>query len=314
MRFVLSLLAWLLVAPFAGWAAVRLTGSERGFPLVALIAYTPYVGVAAVVLALALVAIRRRLPATVAGLAGLALLAGVADRAVADDEVAGKGPRLRVLSANVARGSVEARVLTRMIRNRRVDLLSLQELTPELAAQLRRGPAGEILPHAALRTGVGASGTGLMSRRPLALRPMPAGMANRTAVARTRWPGFGSFEVLAVHPPPPTRAQVDGWAPDLRRLPRARARSRTRLLAGDFNATLDHGELRRLLARGYRDAAASAGSGLTGTWPSHRRLPPVAIDHVLAPRSWRVVRADVLDLPGSDHRAVLAELAPPRRS
>ena len=183
---MLSLLAWLFVLPIVVWAAVRLSGSERGFPLVALMAYTPYVGAAAVVLALALAAIRRRLPALVTAVAALALLAGVADRVVADEQIRDDGPRLRVLSANVARGSVEARVLTSMIRTRRVDLLSLQELTPELAAQLRRGPAGDMLPHAALRAGEGASGTGLMSRRRLTLRPMPGGLANRTAVAGTR--------------------------------------------------------------------------------------------------------------------------------
>ena len=68
-----------------------------------------------------------------------------------------------------------------------------------------------------------------------------------------------------------------------------------------------------MLSSGYRDAAASAGAGLRGTWPSDGRLPPVAIDHVLVPAAWRVVSAEVLDLPGSDHRAVLAVLAPPAR-
>jgi hypothetical protein len=35
------IVAWLLVAPCAGWAAIRPFGLERGSPLVPLIAYTP---------------------------------------------------------------------------------------------------------------------------------------------------------------------------------------------------------------------------------------------------------------------------------
>jgi endonuclease/exonuclease/phosphatase (EEP) superfamily protein YafD len=313
-RLAFTLLAWLLVLPFVAWAAIRLSGSERGFPVVALIAYTPYVAAAAAVIALALVAVRRRLPALIAALAAAALGSGLVDRAVPDSEASVDGARLRVLTANVAFSEVEADVLARMVREHRVDVLSLQELTPELAARLRSGRAGRLLPHAAMRAGTGASGTGLMSRRPLTPRPAPPALKNRTAVARVRWPGFGSFEVVAVHPPPPTPGQVGRWGPDLRALPPAVEGGLPRVLAGDFNATLDHAEFRLLLARGYRDAAASAGSGLKGTWPSSRRLPPVAIDHVLVPAAWRVVSVRVLDLPGSDHRAVLAELAPPPSS
>ena len=311
MRLAVTLLAWVLVLPLVAWAAVRLSGSERGFPLVALIAYTPFVAVAAAVVALVLLALRRRLPALLAALAGVTLVAGLADRALPDGRADGASARLRVLTANVAYSEVEPDVLAGMIREHRVDVLSLQELTPELAGRLRGGEAGRLLPHTAMRPGVGASGTGLMSRRPLALQRLPKGLQNRNAVARTRWPGFGAFEVVAVHPPPPTPGHIDNWAPDLRALPRASEGTLPRVLAGDFNATLDHRELRRLVASGYRDAAAAAGSGLAGTWPSDGPLPPVAIDHVLVPASWRVTRVEVLDLPGSDHRAVLAELAPP---
>ena len=41
-----------------------------------------------------------------------------------------------------------------------------------------------------------------------------------------------------------------------------------RILAGDFNATLDHPELRAVLDRGYVDAADAASGGLKPTWPA----------------------------------------------
>ena len=80
------------------------------------------------------------------------------------------------------------------------------------------------------------------------------------------------------------------------------------MLAGDFNATFDHAEFRRLLGRGYRDAAEQAGVALRPTWRVGRTLPPtVAIDHVLADRRIRVVSARSVAIPGSDHRGVLAD-------
>jgi endonuclease/exonuclease/phosphatase (EEP) superfamily protein YafD len=89
-----------------------------------------------------------------------------------------------------------------------------------------------------------------------------------------------------------------------------------RVLAGDFNATLDHALLRRLLDTGYRDAAATVGAGLVGTWGPYDGdpIPPVVIDHVLADRRVGVVAVSVHRVPGSDHRAVLASLTPPRRA
>jgi endonuclease/exonuclease/phosphatase family metal-dependent hydrolase len=86
------------------------------------------------------------------------------------------------------------------------------------------------------------------------------------------------------------------------------------VLAGDFNATLDQAEFRDVVDRGYADAAAVTGKGLEPTFPTmgHRLLPPtVAIDHVLADRRLGISEYGVDDLPGSDHRAVHAQLVLP---
>jgi endonuclease/exonuclease/phosphatase family metal-dependent hydrolase len=86
-----------------------------------------------------------------------------------------------------------------------------------------------------------------------------------------------------------------------------------RVLLGDFNATLDHGGLRELIATGYRDAAEVTGQGLVGTWGPYDgdRIPPVVIDHVLADRRIGVRRFAVHGIPGGDHRAIVAELTLP---
>ncbi len=51
------------------------------------------------------------------------------------------------------------------------------------------------------------------------------------------------------------------------------------ILAGDFNATLDHAAFRRLLDLGYADAASQVGNGLAATWgPRPHRRPGAARD------------------------------------
>jgi endonuclease/exonuclease/phosphatase (EEP) superfamily protein YafD len=84
-----------------------------------------------------------------------------------------------------------------------------------------------------------------------------------------------------------------------------------RLLIGDFNATLDHAVLRRLLATGYRDAGDVAGAGLAASWPYDKLFPRVTIDHVLADRRIGVRGYAVKPVPRSDHRSVFAELLLP---
>jgi endonuclease/exonuclease/phosphatase (EEP) superfamily protein YafD len=114
--------------------------------------------------------------------------------------------------------------------------------------------------------------------------------------------------VQVVHPPPPiSRWAVGRWRGLLREVPAGR------LVLGDFNGTLDNREVRRVLDRGYVDAADAAGAGLQWTYPAGRPALRLTIDHVLVPRSVAVHRVVVRGLPGSDHRAVIAELAVSRR-
>jgi len=54
------------------------------------------------------------------------------------------------------------------------------------------------------------------------------------------------------------------------------------------------------------------GEGLTSTWPTAwPRWLGVQIDHVLVSGGVRAAAARVLDLPGSDHRALLARVVLP---
>jgi endonuclease/exonuclease/phosphatase (EEP) superfamily protein YafD len=128
--------------------------------------------------------------------------------------------------------------------------------------------------------------------------------------ATLRMPDGRSVRVVGVHPYPPTAGNADVWQEALESLPSAGVGAPW-VLVGDFNATLDVGELRELLDRGYDDAAAVAGKGLEPTFPRTWGTPVIAIDHVLADRRLGIVEYSVEEMPGSDHRSIHAELALP---
>ncbi|GAB2917933.1 endonuclease/exonuclease/phosphatase family protein [Micromonospora polyrhachis] len=313
-RTLLTWLCWLAVAPALIWAALRITGFDRG-PLVPLLAFTPYVaGWTVVPVALAL-ALRRWWAAGVAVLTAVALIGVVAPRALADNDPLPGGSTLRVLTANLLVGVADPAAVVELVRAHRVDVLAVQEFTPEAQAALDRHGLADLLPHRQLNAEVGSPGSGLYARFPLSAggtRTNDGGFTQ--AYATVHMPDAPAVLVESAHPCAPyEHQQLRCWHTDLDRQPRATPDGPLRILAGDFNATLDHAPLRALLDTGYVDAAAAAGVGLTGTWGPYDGdfIPPVAIDHVLVDRRIGVRAASVHPLPGSDHRALLAELALP---
>lgn len=120
--------------------------------------------------------------------------------------------------------------------------------------------------------------------------------------------------IVAVHAVAPRMNEMDQWTSDLRWIA-DQCPVGDVILAGDFNATVDHmaplgvdgGDM------GYcRDVASRTGNGMSGTWPSS--LPALAgapIDHVMATENWTPSGSVVLDdAGGSDHRALVVQLEP----
>jgi len=154
-----------------------------------------------------------------------------------------------------------------------------------------------------------------MARRPLrAIVGDPSGSEQLQAALTL--PDGAELALVSVHPYPPLSGpSVRDWQAVLRGLPGSTDGGLPHILAGDFNATLDHRELRHVLDRGYTDAADATGDGLRATFPTasdRRSWPPlITIDHVLVPDTIRVRRVTAYEIPGSDHRAVIAELVLP---
>ena len=83
------------------------------------------------------------------------------------------------------------------------------------------------------------------------------------------------------------------------------------VLAGDLNAPDASAAVQSLLARGLRDAFASAGRGYGYTY-GHTLRPAFSflrIDHILVSPQIEVVRCFTGDTEASDHRPVIADLA-----
>jgi endonuclease/exonuclease/phosphatase (EEP) superfamily protein YafD len=309
-------LAWALVVPWAVWAFGRLLGLERGFPLVPIMAYTPYATAASLLCLAIVVALRRSGPAVVGAAATAVLAAVLVARVQADpgvDAAAKRGPSLTILEGNLAFGRVPPRKLVDLVRRTHADVLAVAELTPAEDRGLEANGLRRLLPNRIATPRADAAGTGLYSRLPMEPRRAPNTTAT-TSAGLLSVHGAPPAEILAVHPESPTGpTSVWRWRDDLRKLPRAATPGALRILAGDFNATLDHHELRSLIVTGYQDAGDEAGKGLSPTWPAGRILPPpVTIDHVLADVRCGVRSYRVVTLPGSDHRGVLTTLTLPR--
>ncbi|TQN33000.1 endonuclease/exonuclease/phosphatase family metal-dependent hydrolase [Haloactinospora alba] len=309
-RFLLAL----LIAPWAVWAVVRLFGLETGFPLVPTVAFTPYAAVTAVIpLAAALLA-RWWWGATVA-VAVLAFLGYcVVPRALPapDPRPEPDGPTLRVLTVNTGFGDADPERVMELVREHDVDVLSLQELTPDAAEALSRQGVAEALPHSVAEPAPGAGGGALFARHPLERVAAPAETQFAMPYAELDVPKAPPVEVVSAHAMPPMLPGTIGqWEESLDALPEAEADGPLRVVAGDLNATLDHARLRSLLATGYTDAAAATGDGWRSTWPDDLPLPPLTIDHVLVDDRAAVTQVGVHRVEGTDHAAVLASLTLP---
>lgn len=123
--------------------------------------------------------------------------------------------------------------------------------------------------------------------------------------------------IVAVHALAPLPPMLPGWKGDLEWAAGACSGDDV-IMAGDFNATLDHfsgiDHAAGATLGNCTDAASLTDNAAVGTWPTAiPALVGAPIDHVMATPNWRVTGMRVIeshDKYGSDHRPVLAQLTP----
>lgn len=305
-------------AALAG-AAVGLVGlvlfalDSKSDTLVALASFVPFMLVAAVAATIAAAAIGHRVIGAASlcvVLVGAAMLAPMYIGAGGAADAEEGGIAVRVMTANLWLGQAEPEPLVHTVRDRGVQVLTVQELTPESVAGLRDAGLEALLPHRLLAPSPGGGGAGIYSQFPLANgRTLPGYLPTNLAAdvdVGTKVP----LALFAVHPMPPVPSAAV-WSSELQQLRAdlASVAGREHVVAsGDFNSTFAHKPFRDLLALGYTDASEHLGGGLMPTYPAHRRFPAlVGIDHILT-KGATATAVERVAITGSDHHGLIADI------
>nr|WP_290060202.1 endonuclease/exonuclease/phosphatase family protein [Amycolatopsis sp. MEP2-6] len=296
------------VVPLGGLAALRLIGFDGDWYTLIALSLTPYAAVAGLVVGGLALALRRWWVGGVALVLSIALAVLVVPRLSASEQREVHGKTLRVLSSNLLYGQADPKAVVDLVREQRIDVLNLVEMTPRVVDGLTAAGLFQLLPHRVLHPAPGAFGSGIVSRFPLKEVNLTGDSAAKQPGAQADLGDGVVAEIVAVHPISPD-VDTPQWEREMKDLSRAAGEHGLRILAGDFNATLDHAAFRTVLSRGYNDAAEERGSALAPTWPSS--LPVVTIDHVVVDNRAAVLDYRVFDVPGSDHRAAFAEVRLP---
>lgn len=284
---------------------------------VQLVAFTPYglflYGAALVLLGVRLVVRRRTVVLVLAAVAAVGLAVHAWWYA---PQLTGSNPppaagaeELVVMTANIVQGGGDGIELVRRASEAHADLLVVQEIAPADLADMERAGLDELLPYRAGAPGAEGEGVMLFARTEL------ESVAELDTWHDAWVADMGDLRVIGVHPWAPT--EVELWRDDFEAVEQAVSDHDPDLVVGDFNATSDHAPMRALADAGYRDAGELANEGWQPTWPAAHRVSVlgipvpslVQIDHVLVGPRMAALDMRTFELPGSDHRAVVATVA-----
>lgn len=232
----------------------------------------------------------------------------------------GPSADVRVLSSNLRYGRADPTAFVGLAQAS-ADVITVAELTPEAVTRFREAGIDETFPYSLLLPGPGAGGIGLWSRFPITPLTTLRHRGVSMPAARVQIPGIPYDPVLAsahIMSPVSDRVNtVEDWSngmagakAQLANFAQAAGPGAV-IVAGDYNSTPDMRQFRDLLTDGYRDAVGQTGSGFAPTYPSDTWFPPViTIDHVLT-RNAEALSIKTIEMPGSDHRSLLATIAVP---
>ncbi|RZQ61660.1 endonuclease/exonuclease/phosphatase family protein [Amycolatopsis suaedae] len=299
-----------IAVPFVVLVLLRLLGIDGNRYTAAALALVPYATVGGLLLGVVALVLRRwKTGALVLLLAG-ALVLTLLPRMSADEQPAVNGRPLKVMAANLYFSQADPATVVRLVRDNGVEVLTLLELSPQGEAALEKAGLFTLLPHRVSKAAAAGAGSAVVSKYPLTEAPLAGPSALKQPGARVEFGDGTGVEIVAVHPLPPVES-MDDWRTTLKGLPKPTGDLPVRILAGDFNATLDHEVFRDVLDGGYADAADERGMGLSATWPEGLFPPPVTLDHILVDDRVAVRDFKVFELPNGDHSAVYAELTVP---
>jgi endonuclease/exonuclease/phosphatase (EEP) superfamily protein YafD len=307
---------------------------ERTYPLAQVVSFRGLIvaGFGALLLVALLFAAIRPIRRIALSLAAVALIAVVVNAAVVGTRGTGTGTlpektesSIRVMTWNTAGDATSPATIAQTAVAMGADIVTLPETTIETGGQVAVAMRDLGQPMWAHHTEYGSDGwaadsTTILISPALGTYAVTAasqdGSSNTSTVpSAVAMPIDGNGPiVVAAHAVAPREDFMVDWRHDLQWLADQCAGENI-ILAGDFNATIDH--MSRLGTDGgtlgrCRDAAVLTGNGAVGTWPTS--YPPLAgapIDHVLATPDWTPTGSVVLgslDAAGGDHRPLIVQL------
>ncbi|MEM7305487.1 MAG: endonuclease/exonuclease/phosphatase family protein [Planctomycetota bacterium] len=230
-------------------------------------------------------------------------------------------PQLLVGTANLLWDNPEEDAVRRWIRSQRPDVLAALELNPRWLAVLRglrdEYPHQLFFPENPESWPHDTWGQGLISRLPLEQVRIHQTIERFWPVLEVQLRVGGEPVLLrVVHPPRPGRAWRNAQRDTVLRSVATLPWGRHAVLMGDLNTSAYapiFGELLR--TSGLRDSRAGFGRQATFVAELRKHIPgapvslSVPLDHVLVGDGVEVVDRWTSEIPGSDHRGVLARLS-----
>jgi endonuclease/exonuclease/phosphatase (EEP) superfamily protein YafD len=309
---------WLLAAAMSAAALIRTFRSDTQPVLIGTQAVAGWLLLPSYPLAVAAFWRKRRVLGVVAVTLSL-LQAGWAVQTVSWGHVRAVPPGsvpIRIVTSNVLFDNPGISELSTDLAATGADAVVLQEITPEHFSALVHSALGKVYPHHLADPLAGFHGTAIFSKLPLTGRAID--VAGYPMLRADLVTASGTVRLIDVHTVAPLTGEMAvRWRDQLAKLADMHpAAGEYLVLAGDFNATMDHAPMQRLEESGFRDAFHDAGSGWGLTWPQWSGpVPPVMrLDHVFVSADIVVTAAGPEANQGSDHRRLRVDLALPRSS
>ena len=309
---------------------------ERTFPVAQIISFRGLLAVVFAVLAMValLLAIARPLRAVALSVAVISLIAAVAGAAIVttrgigtDTLPAKTDSSIRVMTWNTAGSATAPETVAQIAVAMDADIVTLPETTIETGEKVALAMRDLGHPMWAHFTDYpstqwDAGSTTLLISPEVGdyavIESSLDGSSNTSTVpSAVAMPTSGDGPIfVAAHAVAPRQSYMQHWRDDLQWLADQCVDDNV-IMAGDFNATIDHmtdlgvdgGTLGRC-----RDGAIETGNGAVGTWTTQiPALLGAPIDHVMASSHWNPTGSLVLqsmDGSGSDHRPLIVQLEP----
>ena len=221
-------------------------------------------------------------------------------------EYAGEKADIRIMHANVLFSNTEYAAALQCLEEEKADVMLVAEVTPEFYHRFHNRFRA-IYPYQYLVYAKSKYHILIASRQPVTINH-EAVVANRMIDATTTIRGR-KVRIVSVHPKTPI--EPSWFASRNKRLSGAFAAAATgntpTILAGDFNISV-FSPVYQALVEQTGLLASRKGFGILPTHHNGHGPLMIPIDHILTNRGFRTTSFRTKDIPGSDHKAVIADL------